>query len=90
MHLTGNTFNNENKLNSTRMTNVRTNLNSIGDKVPVTARKNSKHNLEHDGPCEITQVDDDDTVHFQKGTVIKVANTRQIKPFHEQTKICKC
>jgi hypothetical protein len=47
---------------------------SLGDKTSVKARKNSKHELEHDGPCEITQVNDDGTVRFQKGTVNDVMN----------------
>jgi hypothetical protein len=56
---------------------------SIGDKILVKARKNSKHELEHSGPHEITQVNDNGTVHFQKGIVNDVVNIRRIKPFHE-------
>jgi hypothetical protein len=56
---------------------------SLGDKILVKARKNSKHELECDGPYEITQVNDNGTVRFQKGTVNDVTNIRRIKPFHE-------
>ena len=56
---------------------------SIGDKILVKARKNSKHELEYSGPHEITQVNDNGTVRFQKGIVNDVVNIRCIKPFHE-------
>jgi transposase InsO family protein len=56
---------------------------SLGDKILVKARKNSKHELEYDGPYEITQVNDNGTVRFQKGIVNDVINIRRIKPFHE-------
>jgi hypothetical protein len=42
---------------------------SLRDKMLVKARKNSKHELEHDGPHEITQVNDNGTVRFQKGMI---------------------
>jgi hypothetical protein len=61
----------------------RTHACSLGDKMSVKARKNSKHELECDGPHEITQVDDNGTVRFQKGTVNDAMNIRRIKPFHE-------
>ena len=61
----------------------RAHTHSLGDKMSVKARKNSKHELEHDGPCEITQVNDNGTVRFQKGTVDDATNIRRIKPFHE-------
>jgi hypothetical protein len=54
----------------------------------VKVRKNSKHEQpEDDGPCEITQVNDDGRVRFQKGMVNDAMNIRRIKPFHEQQKI---
>jgi hypothetical protein len=56
---------------------------SVGDKILVKARKNSKHELECDGPYEITQVNDNRTVRFQKGIVNDAMNIRRIKPFHE-------
>jgi hypothetical protein len=56
---------------------------SLGDKILVKARKSSKHELEYDGPYEITQVNDNGTVRFQKGIVNDVVNIRRIKPFHE-------
>jgi hypothetical protein len=56
---------------------------SLGDKMLVKARKKSKHELECNGPCEITQVNDNGTVRFQKGTVNDVTNIRRIKPFHK-------
>jgi hypothetical protein len=55
---------------------------SIGDKILVKARKRSKHELEYDGPYEITQVNDNGTVRFQKGIVNDAVNIRRIKPFH--------
>jgi len=55
---------------------------SIGDKILVKARKNSKHELEYEGPYEITQVNDNGTVRFQKGIVNDAINIRRIKPFH--------
>jgi hypothetical protein len=56
---------------------------SLGDRILVKARKNSKHKLEYDGPCEITQVNDNGTVRFQKGIVNGATSIRRIKPFHE-------
>ena len=55
---------------------------SLGDKILVTARKKSKHELNYDGPYEITQVNDNGTVRYQKGIVNDVINIRRIKPFH--------
>jgi hypothetical protein len=56
---------------------------SIGDKMLVKARKNSKHELECSGPHKITQVNDNGTVCFQKGIVNDAFNIRRIKPFHK-------
>jgi hypothetical protein len=56
---------------------------TLGDETLVKARKNLKHELEHDGPHEITEFNDNGTVGFQEGTVNDVANMRRIKPFHE-------
>jgi hypothetical protein len=57
---------------------------SLGDKMLVKARKSSKHELEHAGPYyEITQVNDNGTVCFQKGIVNDAVNIRRIKPFHQ-------
>jgi hypothetical protein len=56
---------------------------SLGDKMLVKARNNSKHELEHTGPHEIRQVNDDGTIRFQKGIVNDTVNIRRIKPFHE-------
>jgi hypothetical protein len=53
----------------------------------MKARKNSKHELEFDGLCKITQVNDNGTVCFQKGTVNNVVNIRRIKPFHKQNTV---
>ena len=61
----------------------RTHQYSIGDKILIKARKHSKHELEYDGPYEITQVNDNGTIRFQKGIVNDVVNIRRIKPFHE-------
>jgi transposase InsO family protein len=56
---------------------------NIGDKILLTARKNSKHELEYEGPYEITQVNDNGTIRFQKGIINDVINIRRIKPFFE-------
>jgi hypothetical protein len=55
----------------------------IGDKTLVKAQNNSKHELQCSGPHEITQVNDNGTVRFQKGIVNDAVNIRRIKPFHE-------
>jgi hypothetical protein len=65
----------------------RAHAHSLGDKMLVKARKNSKHEVECDGPYKITQVNDNGTVRFQKGIVNDATNIRRIKPFHEQQKI---
>jgi hypothetical protein len=54
----------------------------VGHQVLVKARKNSKHELEYEGPYAITQVNDNGTVRFQKGIVNDVVNIRRIKPFY--------
>jgi hypothetical protein len=57
---------------------------SIRDKILIKARnKHSKHELEYEGSYTITQVNDNDTVRFQKGIVNYVTNIRRIKPFGE-------
>jgi hypothetical protein len=56
---------------------------ALGDKVLLKARKKSKHNLEWEGPYEVTQVNDNGTVRFQKGIVNDVVNIRCVKPFYE-------
>ena len=56
---------------------------SLGDKILIKARKHSKHELEFEGPYEITQVNDNGTVRFQKGIINDVTNICRIKPFHE-------
>jgi hypothetical protein len=61
----------------------RAHTHSLGDKMLVKARKKSKHELECDGPCEITQVNDNGTVRFQKEIVNDAMNIRRIKPFHK-------
>jgi hypothetical protein len=59
---------------------------SLGYKRLVKARKNSTQELECDGPYEITQVNHNGTVRFQKGTVNDAINIRRIKAFQEQQK----
>jgi hypothetical protein len=83
----GNTFDNENKPELTKITSARTNLDARKlAPMLVKARKNSKHKLEHDGPYEITQVNDNGTIRFQKGIVNDATNIGRIKPFHKQQK----
>jgi hypothetical protein len=43
----------------------------------------SKHEREYEGPYEISQVNDNGTIRFQKGIVNDVVNIRRIKPFPE-------
>ena len=54
----------------------------VGHQVLIKARKNSKHELEYEGPYVITQVNDNGTIRFQKGIVNDVVNIRRIKPFY--------
>ena len=51
----------------------------IGDKILVKHRKNSKHELEFMGLFPITQINDNGTVHFQKGIINYATNIRRIK-----------
>ena len=39
----------------------------VGEKIRVNRKKHSKHELEFMGPFPITQINDNGTVHFQKG-----------------------
>ena len=55
----------------------------VDDKILIKARKDFKHAMEWEGPYPITQVNDNGTVHYQKGIVNDVINIRRIKPFHE-------
>ena len=55
----------------------------INDQILLKARKHSKHELEYEGPYEITKVNDNGTIRFQKGIVNDVVNIRRIKPFYE-------
>ena len=55
----------------------------VGDKVLVKRRKHSKHELEWEGPFELTTINDNGTVRFQKGIVNDVVNIRRVKPFHQ-------
>jgi hypothetical protein len=52
---------------------------ALGNKVLLKARKKSKHNLEWEGAYELTQVNDNGTVCFQKGIVNDVVNIHRIK-----------
>ncbi len=55
----------------------------VNDRILLKARKHSKHELEYEGPYEITKINDNGTVCFQKGIVNDVVNIRRIKPFYE-------
>ena len=55
----------------------------VGDKVLVKPKKNSKHELEFMSPFPITQINDNGTVHFQKGIINYATNIRKIKPFFD-------
>ena len=52
-----------------------------GDNILVKRKKNSKHELEFMGPFHITQINENDTVCFQKGIINDAVNIRRIKPF---------
>ena len=55
----------------------------VGEKILVKRKKNSKHELEFMGPCPITQINDNGTVRFQKGTINDATNINRIKPFFD-------
>ena len=57
--------------------------NKVGDKILVKRTKNSKHELDFMGPFLITQMDDNGTVHFQKGIINDATNIFRIKPFFD-------
>jgi hypothetical protein len=54
---------------------------SIGDPILLKRRKKSKHELEYEGPYQLTSINDNGTVRFQKGIVNDVVNIRRIKPY---------
>ena len=55
----------------------------VGDKILVRRKKNSKHKLEFMGPFPITQINDNETFHFQKGIINDATNIRRIKLFFD-------
>ena len=55
----------------------------VGDKILVKRKKNSKHELEFMGPFPITQINDNDTVRFQKGIINDATNILIIQIFFE-------
>ena len=72
-----------NENNKRENKNRRNHQYAVGNKVLLKARKHSKHELEYEGPYEITQVNDNGTVRFQKGIVNDVVNIRRIKPYYK-------
>jgi hypothetical protein len=54
---------------------------NIGDQILLRRKKNSKHELEYEGPYLLTTINDNGTVRFQKGIVNDVVNIRRIKPY---------
>ena len=55
----------------------------VGETILVKRKKNSKHELEFMGSFPITQMNDNDTVCFQKGIINDGTNIRKIKPFFD-------
>ncbi len=55
----------------------------INDQILFKRKKNSKHELEYEGPYKLTAINDNGTVRFQKGILNDVVNIRRIKPFNE-------
>ena len=55
----------------------------VGDKILVKRKKNSKHELEFMGPFPITWINYNDTVRFQKGSIIDATNMCRIKPLFD-------
>ena len=53
----------------------------IGDPILLRCKKNSKHELEYEGPYPLTAINDNGTVCFQKGILNDVVNLRRIKPY---------
>ena len=56
---------------------------NIGDEILLRRKKQSKHELEYEGPYSLTAINDNGTVRFQKGIVNDVVNIRRIKPFNK-------
>ena len=54
---------------------------NIGDQILLRRKKNSKHELEYEGPYPLTAINDNGTVRFQKGIINDVVNLRRIKPY---------
>ena len=55
----------------------------VGDKILVKRKKNSKNELEFMGPFHITQINENGTVRFQKGTINDANNILRIKPLFD-------
>ena len=55
----------------------------INDQILLKRKKNSKHELEYEGPYKLTAINDNGKVRFQKGILNDVVNIRRIKPFNE-------
>ena len=53
----------------------------IGEKFIVKRNKNSKQELLFMGPLPIAKINDNITVHFQKGIINDATNICRIKPF---------
>ena len=56
---------------------------NVGEKILVKRKKNSKHELEFMGTFSITQINDNDTVRFQKGIINEAVNICRIKSFFD-------
>ena len=48
----------------------------IGDEILLRRKKQSKHELEYEGPYSLTAINDNGTVRFQKGIINDVVNIR--------------
>ena len=55
----------------------------VGDKILVKRKKGSKHKLELMGPFLNIQINNIDTVRFQKGIINDATNICRIKPLSE-------
>jgi hypothetical protein len=53
----------------------------IGESILLKRKKNSKHELEYEGPYPLTAINDNGTVRFKKGILYDVVILRRFKPY---------
>ena len=73
-------INHYNKLKNMRRNNHQY---KVSDKILVICKKNSNHEMEFMDTFLITQINDNDTVRFQKGIINDATNILRIKAFFD-------